>query len=162
MLLPDGWEEPVSFLLPEEGVGWCNFRASLSRRNSCWSVVDGGFVVHADVHTLDDLKHSYGPPRCADHVTRATLYSLLDVGTGSVIQPVASAMSGAKKVMGMDSDPASGQRVVVMANLQSDALVRDPALLAGLVKPGGRLFGGGILDIKADHTIIALEEQGKK
>jgi ribosomal protein L11 methylase PrmA len=98
-------------------------------------------VVHADFHTLDDLKHWYGPARFADHVTRATLYSLLDFGTGSVIQPVASAMSGAKKVMGMDP---------------------YPALLAGLVKPGGRLFGGGILDIKADHTIIALEEQGKK
>jgi len=50
-------------------------------------------------------------------------------------------MSGAKKVMGM---------------------YPDPALLANLVKPGGRLFGGGILDIKADRTIIVLEQQGLK
>ncbi|HIA02680.1 MAG TPA: methyltransferase domain-containing protein [Myxococcales bacterium] len=122
--------------------------------------------------------------------TEKPFNSLLDVGTGSGILAVAAAMLGAKKVMGMDPDPASaaqatatantnrvgesckfwrgtgesasGQWDVVMANLQSDILVRDAALLAGLVEPGGRLFGGGILDFKADLTIIALEQQGLK
>ncbi len=171
----------------------------------------GRFVVHAGFHAFDRL-----PLRPDDRPlelqtgsafgtgghssTRMALRALqrwfaerpartvLDLGTGSGILAVASALLGAERVVGMDPDPASAPQAAatargngvgdrcrfwrgglesargrwdfVYANLHSDLIAENAALLAERSAAGGRLFAGGILDRKGPRTLSALEGVG--
>ncbi len=167
----------------------------------------GRFVVHTDFHDLGSLalRPDDRPLRLragsafgtgGHSSTRMALRALqrwfdegplprvLDLGTGSGILAVASALRGAERVLGMDPDPASaaqarataeangvaarcrfwrggletatGRWHAVYANLHSDLIAENADWLAERALPGCRLFAGGILDRKAERTLRAL------
>lgn len=113
---------------------------------------------------------------------------VLDVGMGTGVLGVASAMLGAHLVVGMDPDPpaaaqarlmaeqngvgaacrfyrgvaesVTGRWDWVLANLQSGLLQRYATDLAARLAPEGRLFTGGFMDRNAPATLAAFEGAG--
>jgi ribosomal protein L11 methyltransferase len=109
--------------------------------------------------------------------------SVLDYGCGSGILAIAAGRLGASRVVGTDIDAqalsasrANAQRNrgaatfvavdrlaaaarapfdVVVANILANPLVRLAPVLAGFVRPGGRIVLSGILDAQADDVITA-------
>jgi len=105
---------------------------------------------------------------------------LLDYGCGSGILAIAAAKLGATSVLGVDIDsnalavaqgnaasngvtldllhsrePLDGQFDIVVANILTNPLCMLAPLLAGRVKPGGRLALSGILETQAQQVIDA-------
>lgn len=109
--------------------------------------------------------------------------TLLDYGCGSGILAIAAARLGAGRVDGVDIDPqavsasrdnaalnevtahfclpgelAPGQYDVVVANILTNPLKGMAPLLAGRVRPGGRLVLSGILAEQADEVMAVYRD----
>jgi ribosomal protein L11 methyltransferase len=109
--------------------------------------------------------------------------SVLDYGCGSGILAIAAVRLGAQPVVGVDLDPQAvmasldnasrnhveaqfhlpdalppGQFDVLVANILTNPLKALMPLLAGRVKPGGRLALSGILDEQAEE-VMAIYSQ---
>lgn len=108
--------------------------------------------------------------------------SVLDYGCGSGILAIAASRFGAGKVWGVDIDPQAvesarynalqndvvaefylpdnapdEQADIVVANILTNPLKAMAPLLAGRVKPGGRLVMSGILDSQAGEVEAAYQ-----
>ena len=112
--------------------------------------------------------------------------SVLDVGTGSGILAIAAAKRGARRVVGVDTDPlavkaardnaarngvgvevtegsadgTSGRFDVVLANLVADVLVAVAPDLRARLAPGGTLVCAGIIAEKESKVAGALDAFG--
>jgi len=106
--------------------------------------------------------------------------TVLDYGCGSGILGIAAKKVGADKTVGVDIDPAAlaaatenaekngvslelvypgealeGRFDLVIANILSNPLKLLAPLLAGYVRPGGRIALSGVLETQADELIAA-------
>ena len=112
--------------------------------------------------------------------------TVVDLGTGSGVLSMAAALSGARRVLGVDVDPdaitsaESSARLntlpdtitftvadfrtdpppsadLVLANLTGGMLVAAAAAIASLVRPGGRLILSGFDQTEAVYVLPAFE-----
>ena len=115
---------------------------------------------------------------------------LLDVGTGSGILMAAAALLGASHVHGIDNDPLAvevarqnlalnavpaergrvwtgnrldgveGRYDLVMANILAEVVIALLPNLVGVLSPGGRFIGSGILESQQDDVAAAARPLG--
>ncbi len=115
---------------------------------------------------------------------------LLDVGTGSGILMAAAALLGASQVHGIDNDPLAvevarqnlalnavpaergrvwtgnrldgveGRYDLVMANILAEVVIALLPDLVGVLSPGGRFIGSGILESQQDDVAAAARPLG--
>lgn len=131
------------------------------------------------IERLVEFEASLGPGAAAD-------VRLVDAGCGSGILALSASLLGFRDVSGFDNDPEAvrvsrenaelnglagsvrfetaglpeglggGKSGVVLANIQSDILIRNAAALVGSVAPGGLLALSGILASEAPTVLSAF------
>jgi len=111
--------------------------------------------------------------------------SVLDLGTGSGILAIAAAKLGHTSIFAVDNDPVAvrvarenveingfsfpveladrpteGPYTLLLANLIASVLVELAPKLHGALAPKGRLICGGIVDVRRDEVVDALQAVG--
>ena len=116
--------------------------------------------------------------------------TVLDVGCGSGILSIAAMLLGAKSAVGVDIDPLAVKTAkenaeknglkepeytticgdlddkvsdcydVVIANIVADIIIRLCDSVPQRVKSGGLFISSGIIDVRADETVSAIENAG--
>ena len=116
--------------------------------------------------------------------------TVLDVGCGSGILSIAAMLLGAKSAVGVDIDPLAVKTAkenaeknglkepeytticgdlddkvsdcydVVIANIVADIIIRLCDSVPQRVKIGGLIISSGIIDVRADETVSAIENAG--
>ena len=116
--------------------------------------------------------------------------TVLDVGCGSGILSIAAMLLGAKSAVGVDIDPLAVKTAkenaeknglkepeytticgdlddkvsdcydVVIANIVADIIIRLCDSVPQRVKIGGLFISSGIIDVRADETVSAIENAG--
>ena len=116
--------------------------------------------------------------------------TVLDVGCGSGILSIAAMLLGAKSAVGVDIDPLAVKTAkenaeknglkepeytticgdlddkvsdcydVVIANIVADIIIRLCDSVPQRVKIGGLFISSGIIDVRADETVTAIENAG--
>ena len=113
----------------------------------------------------------------------------LDLGCGSGILSIGALLLGAKNALGVDIDPVavksatengrlnglsppkyrmiegtpetvSGQFDLIAANIVADVIVAICGQLPALLAPGGRFIASGIIDMRRDEVLSALDAAG--